>query len=48
MMQRYQGIRRTLSSDTLLMFRLGDFYEMFFEDAHVASGVLNLALTKRN
>lgn len=48
MMQQYQGIRRTLSSDTLLMFRLGDFYEMFFEDAHVASGVLNLALTKRN
>ena len=48
MMQQYQGIRRTLSPDTLLMFRLGDFYEMFFDDAHVAAGVLNLALTKRN
>src|SRR5690242_11888051 len=48
MMQQYQGIRRGLPPDTLLLFRLGDFYEMFFEDAQVASGILNVALTKRN
>jgi DNA mismatch repair protein MutS len=47
MMQQYQSIRRSLPADTLLMFRLGDFYEMFFEDAKEASGVLNVALTKR-
>jgi len=48
MMQQYQGIRRTLPPDTLLLFRLGDFYEMFFEDAKEAAGILNVALTKRN
>jgi DNA mismatch repair protein MutS len=48
MMRQYQGIRRTLPPDTLLLFRLGDFYEMFFEDAKEAAGILNVALTKRN
>ncbi len=48
MMQQYQGIRRTLPPDTLLLFRLGDFYELFFEDAKVAAELLNVALTKRN
>ncbi len=48
MMQQYQGIRRTLPPQTLLLFRLGDFYEMFFDDAKEASEVLNVALTKRN
>jgi len=48
MMQQYQSIRRSLPPDTLLLFRLGDFYEMFFEDAKEASAILNLALTKRN
>jgi DNA mismatch repair protein MutS len=48
MMQQYQGIRSTLPPDTLLLFRLGDFYEMFFEDAKEAAGILNVALTKRN
>ena len=48
MMQQYQSIRRSLPADTLLLFRLGDFYEMFFEDAREASGILNVALTKRN
>jgi DNA mismatch repair protein MutS len=47
-MQQYQGIRRTLPAGTLLLFRLGDFYELFFEDAQTASPVLNVALTKRN
>jgi DNA mismatch repair protein MutS len=48
MMQQYQGIRRSLPPDTLLLFRLGDFYEMFFDDAKEASSILNVALTKRN
>ena len=48
MMQQYQSIRRSLPPDTLLLFRLGDFYEMFFEDAKEASAILNVALTKRN
>src|SRR5215468_2416832 len=32
----------------ILLFRLGDFYEMFFEDAQVAARVLDLTLTARN
>lgn len=34
--------------DAILFFRLGDFYEMFFEDAHVASRILDIALTSRD
>lgn len=48
MMAQYQSIRRSLPDDVVLFFRLGDFYEMFFEDAKRAAGVLNLALTKRH
>jgi DNA mismatch repair protein MutS len=48
MMQQYQSVRGKLPGNTLLLFRLGDFYEMFFEDAKEAAGILNVALTKRN
>ena len=48
MMQQYQRLRKSIPADTLLFFRLGDFYELFFEDAKEASGILNVALTKRN
>jgi DNA mismatch repair protein MutS len=48
MMQQYQRLRKSIPADTLLLFRLGDFYEMFFEDAKEASAILNVALTKRN
>jgi DNA mismatch repair protein MutS len=48
MMQQYQRLRASVPADTLLLFRLGDFYELFFEDAKSASSLLNLALTKRN
>ena len=48
MMQQYQRLRASVPADTLLLFRLGDFYELFFEDAKDASALLNLALTKRN
>src|SRR5438270_12057601 len=48
MMQQYQRLRSSIPADTLLLFRLGDFYELFFEDAKEASALLNVALTKRN
>ncbi|MCE9520274.1 MAG: DNA mismatch repair protein MutS [Verrucomicrobia bacterium] len=48
MMKQYLAMRRELAPDVLLLFRLGDFYEMFFEDAKTASAILNVALTKRN
>jgi DNA mismatch repair protein MutS len=47
MMAQYRRIKGELPKDALLLFRLGDFYEMFFEDAQVAAGLLNVALTKR-
>jgi len=48
MMQQYRRLRGSIPADTLLLFRLGDFYELFFEDAKEAADVLNVALTKRN
>jgi DNA mismatch repair protein MutS len=47
MMQQYFEVKRGLPKDTLLLFRLGDFYELFFDDAVVASRLLGLTLTKR-
>lgn len=46
MVQQYLAVKKD-HQDELLFFRLGDFYEMFFEDAITASRVLNLTLTKR-
>src|SRR6266568_534728 len=48
MMQQYRRLRGSIPPDTLLFFRLGDFYELFFEDAKEAANLLNVALTKRN
>ncbi len=47
MMAQYRRIKGELPKDALLLFRLGDFYEMFFEDAQIGSQLLNVALTKR-
>src|SRR5712671_4731896 len=47
MMAQYRRIKSELPKDTLLLFRLGDFYELFFEDAQVGAQLLNVALTKR-
>ena len=47
MMQQYLQIKEQ-NPDTILFFRLGDFYEMFFGDAKVASEVLGLTLTGRD
>ncbi|MBC2605127.1 DNA mismatch repair protein MutS [Pelagicoccus albus] len=48
MMQQYFEVRKTLPANTLLLFRLGDFYEMFHEDAVVGAQVLGITLTKRS
>src|SRR5262249_45583374 len=47
MMQQYQRLRKSIPPHTLLLFRLGDFYELFFEDAKEASVLLNVAMAKR-
>lgn len=47
MMRQYREIKSKLD-DTLLMFRLGDFYELFFEDAVIASQALDITLTGRD
>ncbi len=48
MMAQYRRIKGELPKDALLLFRLGDFYEMFFEDAQTGAQLLNLSLTARN
>src|SRR6478609_4246558 len=48
MMAQYRRIKSELPKDALLLFRLGDFYEMFFEDAKEGAQLINLALTARN
>ena len=39
MMDQYRRIRRELPENTILFFRLGDFYEMFMEDAKEAARI---------
>jgi DNA mismatch repair protein MutS len=45
-MQQYLGLKRT-HRDYMLFYRMGDFYELFFEDAVKAAQILDIALTKR-
>ena len=47
MMQQYRSAKAEIPADAILLFRLGDFYEMFFEDAVKASSIMELTLTKR-
>ena len=47
MMRQFHRIKASYP-DAILFFRLGDFYEMFFEDAEVASAILDITLTARN
>jgi len=46
MMQQYQELKKRYP-DYLLLFRLGDFYELFFEDAHEGAALLQITLTSR-
>lgn len=47
MMQQYSRIKEK-HQDSILFFRMGDFYEMFYDDAHLAAKVLGIALTARS
>jgi DNA mismatch repair protein MutS len=46
MMEQYIEIKAA-NADSLLFYRMGDFYELFFDDAELASRALGIALTKR-
>ena len=46
MMRQYLGIKKQYP-DTLVFYRMGDFYELFFEDAHRAAKLLDISLTSR-
>jgi len=51
LLEQYLRIRSGVAArhqGAILLFRLGDFYEMFFEDAETASRALDLTLTARN
>ncbi len=47
MIKQYLSIKEQYP-DAILFYRMGDFYEMFFEDAQLASRVLEITLTSRN
>ena len=47
LMQQYQQIK-SQHANAILLFRMGEFYEMFYDDAEVASRELGLTLTSRN
>ena len=46
MMEQYHALKRE-AGDCLLFYRMGDFFELFFDDARIAAGVLDIALTSR-
>ena len=46
-MRQYMDVKAS-NKDAIIFFRMGDFYEMFFEDAEIASKVLGIALTSRD
>lgn len=48
MMEQYVEVKQKLPPNTLLLFRLGDFYEMFHDDAELGARILGITLTKRN
>ena len=47
MMKQYLQVKSEAPKDSILLFRLGDFYEMFYDDARRASQILEIVLTKR-
>ncbi len=47
MIKQYMSIKKEYS-DAILFYRMGDFFEMFFEDAKIASPILEITLTSRN
>ena len=47
LMKQYLDVK-SKHPDKLILFRMGDFYETFYDDAKVASKILGITLTKRN
>ena len=47
MMKQYYELKKKAGA-AILFFRMGDFYELFFEDAKIASKILNIILSERN
>lgn len=47
LMQQYLAIKTEAGADTILLYRMGDFYEIFFQDAERAAPALDICLTKR-
>jgi len=47
MMKQYMDVKAGIPEDAVLLFRMGDFYEMFFKDAETTSRILDITLTKR-
>lgn len=48
MMKQYREMKETLPKDAVLLFRLGDFYEMFEDDAYISAAILGITLTRRH
>jgi DNA mismatch repair protein MutS len=48
MLQQYVAAKREAPADSLLFFRMGDFYELFFDDARRVASLLDLTLTSRD
>ncbi len=46
-MRQYMQAKKGLPNDTILLFRMGDFYELFFEDAKIAAPLMEIVLTAR-
>ena len=46
MMEQYHALKRE-AGDCLLFYRMGDFFELFFDDAREAAAILDIALTSR-
>ncbi len=47
-MRQYMAAKKEAPEDAILLFRMGDFYELFFEDARIAAPLMDIALTRRN
>jgi len=47
LLKQYRNVKRD-HQDAILFFRVGDFYEMFYEDATEAAAILNITLTSRD
>jgi len=47
MMRQYLQVKKEIPTDAILLFRMGDFYEIFFDDAVKGSEIMGITLTKR-